>query len=60
MASGWQDGGPEDDAKEPIIMTAINEIGLNKWERAEKGVGRGCGGGKKKTHHALIRLALMR
>lgn len=36
MASKRRDGGPEDAAKEPVIMTAINTIGLNKWERAEK------------------------
>lgn len=28
-------GGPEDDAKEPIIMTAITAIGLNKWDHVE-------------------------
>lgn len=31
-----QGGGPEDAAKEPIIMTAITTIGLNKWDRVEK------------------------
>ena len=28
-------GGPMDDAKEPIIMTAITTIRLNKWEHPE-------------------------
>lgn len=41
MTHGWALWGPgrqrrpTDDAKEPIIMTAITTIRLNKWERAE-------------------------
>lgn len=41
MTHGWALWGPSrerrptDDAKEPIIMTAITTIRLNKWELAE-------------------------
>lgn len=38
MTHGWALWGPgresRDDAKEPIIMTAITTIRLNKWEYA--------------------------